>query len=184
MVLIDKPEDNSLCLPPDRLSDTDRLERLFSGISRRWRLLAILTIDSGPSNLVIPEIRKLIDRYGSSGLATRVVLTGEHDADVVLREARLWNGEDVVATGDNIHARRFLGEASLPSVRLFTPEGTLAKVVTGFDTETGLDPIDEILQISMKNAQNLEETKLAKDRQTAAQTVISESENGDYSVLD
>ena len=69
MILIDKPEENSLSLPPDRLSDADRLERLFSGIGGRWRLLAILTINSGPSNLVIPEIRKLVDRYGYLGFS-------------------------------------------------------------------------------------------------------------------
>jgi hypothetical protein len=53
-----------------------------------------------------------------------------------------------VASSDSIHARQFLDLKSdnLPRLKLFTPEGELKSVLSGFDTEEGVDTLCRILQ--------------------------------------
>ncbi len=141
MLLRDKPESNPLPLPPDKLSVQERLSRLFSGIEDRWRLLAVLTLKSGPSNLMKRELVQLAEKFGPAGLAVRLVFIGTDDMGILERELSHWTDEHIVATGDNIHARRFLspGEDYLPCLKLYAPDGLEEMTVRGFDTEVGLD---------------------------------------------
>lgn len=147
MIFKDRPESSHMTLPSDNLSQLDRLTRLFSGIENRWRLLAVLTLNSGPSNLMKPELVHLAQRYGPCGLVVRVVFIGDDDLSVLERELSFWADEHIVATGDNIHARRFLDldTECLPCLKLFSPDGELRTVLCGFDTEEGLDSLSEIL---------------------------------------
>ena len=141
MLLRDMPESDSLPLPPDNLSTQERLSRLFSGIEDRWRLLAVLTLNSGPSNLMKRELVQLAESHGPSGLTIRLIFMGRNDIEALERELANWKDEYIVATGDNIHARRFLNpdQDYLPCLKLFAPDGLEEMTVSGFDTETGLD---------------------------------------------
>lgn len=147
MIFKDRPETSSMAFPSDNLSQKDRLSRLFSGIENRWRLLAVLTLNSGPSDLMKPELVQLARRFGPSGLVVRLVFFGDNDLSLLERELSFWSDEHIVATGDNIHARRFLDPDSecLPCLKLFSPEGEVKTVLCGFDTEQGLDSISEII---------------------------------------
>ncbi|MCK5250640.1 MAG: hypothetical protein KAJ98_11780 [Spirochaetaceae bacterium] len=147
MILKDRPESDSLLLPPDNLSFSDRLSRLFSGIDNRWRILAVLTLGSGPSDLMKPELVQLAQTFGPSGLAVRLVFIGVEDISQLERELTNWNDEHIVATGDNIHARRFIEADSdcLPCLKLFSPDGSMRICLSGFDTDEGLDSICRIL---------------------------------------
>jgi len=141
MVLRDQPESDPLTLPPDKLSVQERLSRLFSGIEDRWRLLAVLTLKSGPSNLVKRELTQLAERHGPAGLAVRLVFIGNDNPEPLERELSHWTDEHIVATGDNIHARRFLNPEVdyLPCLKLYAPDGLEEMTISGFDTEVGLD---------------------------------------------
>ncbi len=143
MLLRDKPESNPLHLPPDKLSVQERLSRLFSGIEDRWRLLAVLTLKSGPSNLMKRELVQLAEKHGPAGLAVRLVFIGTDDIEILERELSHWTDEHIAATGDNIHARRFLIPDSdyLPCLKLYAPDGLEEMTISGFDTETGLDTL-------------------------------------------
>lgn len=147
MVFKDQPEELSMTLPPDKLSREDRMARLFSGIENRWRLLAVFKLSSGPSNLMKPEIIQLARTYGPSGLVVRLVFVGDENLSALERELRNWQDEHIVATGDNVHARRFVDmeSESLPCLKLFSPECEIREVICGFDTELGLDSITKIL---------------------------------------
>ena len=141
MLLRDQPESDPIILPPDNLSVQERLSRLFSGIEDRWRLLAVLTLNSGPSNLIKRELIQLADIHGPAGLAVRLVFIGKNDIEALERELANWSDEYIVATGDNIHARRFLNPEQdyLPCLKLFAPDNLEEMTVSGFDTEVGLD---------------------------------------------
>lgn len=147
MIFKDRPESIWLTLPSDKLSQQERLTRLFSGIDNRWRLLAVLTLDSGPSNLMKPELVQLARKFGPDGLVVRLVFVGDDDLAVLERELLFWSDEHIIATGDNIHARRFLNMDTecLPCLKLFSPDGELKTVLCGFDTEQGLDSISDII---------------------------------------
>lgn len=147
MILKDRPESVYLPLPSDNLSRKDRLSRLFSGNDNQWRLLAVLTLVSGPSDLIKPEIVHLVRRYGPAGLMVRLVFIGTEDITLLERELAFWKEEYIQVTGDNIHARRFLNMESdcLPCIKLFSPEGSLKVCHSGFDTEEGLDALCRIL---------------------------------------
>ncbi len=147
MIFTDRPESEPLELPSDRLSTKDRLSRLFSGIEDRWRLLAVLTLNSTPSNLMKPELLHLARTYGPHGLVVRVVFIGSEDISLLEKELSYWPDEHIVASGDCIHARRFLESDSdnLPCLKLYTPEGELKSVLSGFDTEEGVDTLCRIL---------------------------------------
>ena len=147
MILKDRPESDCLRLPPDNLSFNARLSRLFSGIDNRWRILAVLTVGSGPSDLMKPELVQLAQTFGPSGLAVRLVFIGVEDISQLERELANWKDEHIVATGDNIHARRFIESESdcLPCLKLFSPDGSMKICLSGFDTEEGLDSICRIL---------------------------------------
>jgi hypothetical protein len=148
MIFTDRPESDHLKLPSDNLSTKDRLSRLFSGIEDRWRLLAVLTLNSTPSNLIKPELLHLARTYGPHGLVVRVVFISSEDISLLERELPYWSDENIVASGDSIHARRFLDVKSdnLPCLKLFTPKGELKSVLSGFDTEKGVDTLCRILQ--------------------------------------
>ena len=147
MVLKDQPETGSLILPPDNLTRDARLSRLFSGIENRWRLLAVLTLKSGPSNLMKRELVQLAEEYGPEGLAVRLVFIGSSDITILDRELTHWTDEHIVASGDNIHALRFLNTDTdyLPCLKLYTPKGFEKISLSGFDTEEGLDILCRIL---------------------------------------
>ncbi len=147
MILKDQPETGTLILPPDNLTIDARLSRLFSGIENRWRLLAVLTLKSGPSNLIKREIVQLAEEYGPGGLAVRLVFIGSNDITILERELLNWTDEHIIASGDNIHARRFLNTDTdyLPCLKLYTPEGIEKISLSGFDTEEGLDALCRIL---------------------------------------
>jgi len=141
MILRDQPEIHPLPLPPDNLSIQERLSRLFSGVGDHWRLLAVLTLKSGPSNLVKRELIQMAEKHGPSGLAVRLVFISDGAPEPLERELKLWTDEHIVATGDNIHARRFLNpeEDYLPCLKLYAPDGLEEMTISGFDTEAGLD---------------------------------------------
>jgi len=143
MLLRDQPEKNPLHLPPDNLSLQERLSRLFSGIDNRWRLLAVLTLKSGPSNLLKGELTHLAEEYGPMGLAVRLIFIGDKDIETLERELSHWTDEHIVATGDSIHARRFLipDQDYLPCLKLYAPDGMEEITISGFDTEKGLDAL-------------------------------------------
>jgi hypothetical protein len=147
MILRDKPEPSSITLPADNLTEEQRLTRLFSGIQGRWRLLAVLTLNSGPSDLMKPELLELARRFGPLGLVIRLVFIGDSDLAMLDRELSRWSEENIVVTGDNIHARRLFesNRDCMPCLRLFSPSGELKIHMTGFDTEEGLDPLTQIL---------------------------------------
>jgi hypothetical protein len=148
MILRDKPESASIPLPADNLTDEQRLSRLFSGIEGRWRLLAVLTLKSGPSDLLKPELLELARRFGPRGLVIRLVFIGDSDLAMLDRELSRWSEENIVVTGDNIHARRLFEMSGdcMPCLRLFSPAGELKAHLTGFDTDEGLDSLARILE--------------------------------------
>ena len=165
MVLRDKPESNSLPLPPDNLSVQERLSRLFSGIEDRWRLLAVLTLKSGPSNLMKRELVQLAEDHGPAGLAVRLVFIGNDDMEILGRELSHWTDEHIVATGDNIHARRFLNPEIdyLPCLKLYAPDGLEEMTISGFDTETGLDTLCyRLAKATDKKCRKNEKTKITE----------------------
>ena len=152
MVLRDQPESNPLPLPQDNLSVQERLNRLFCGIEDRWRLMAVLTLNSGPSNLMKRELVQLAENYGPSGLAVRLIFVGSDNVEILERELEHWKDEHIVATGDNIHARRFLNpqEDYLPCLKLYAPDGLEEMTTCGFDTEVGLDLLCRRLEKAIK----------------------------------
>ena len=147
MILRDQPESTPLSLPPDQLSMEKRLSRLFSGIDNCWRLLAVLTLQSGPSNLLKRELIHLAEEYGPGGLAVRLVFIGSNDIGILEREISHWTDKHITATGDNIHARRFLDMEKdyLPCLKLFSPDNREEITISGFDTEKGLDVLCRII---------------------------------------
>lgn len=145
MILTDKVPADRMFLPPDNLSLEQRLNRLFSGIENRWRMLAILSMASVASDLVKPEIITLARSHGPKGLAVRVCFSQYPSMDALENELRLWNDEHIVATGDSIHACRFLKDDPTPRIFLFSPDNHITVDMIGFDNMKGLDDLDDVL---------------------------------------
>ena len=84
---------------------------------------------------------------GPSGLVVRLVFVGDENLSALERELSNWQDEHIVATGDNVHARRIIDmkSESLPCIKLYSPDDELRKVICGFDTELGLDSLTKIL---------------------------------------
>jgi len=145
MVLTDKVPADRMVLPPDNLSLEQRLNRLFSGIENRWRMLAILSMGSVASDLVKPEIVALARNHGPKGLAIRVCFAQYQSMNALENELLLWNDEHIVATGDSIHACRFLKGDPTPRILLFSPDNHITMDMIGFDNMKGLDDVDAVL---------------------------------------
>ena len=146
MILKDPPQTEADRLPADQLSDSERLNRLFHGGGRKWRLLAVLAEDSGAGGLLLPELRDLVDRFCRRGLLTRIVFLNECRLHKLDRDMRSWMCPNTRASGMDIHASRIVEDSPLPLVNLYSPDGQLDWSRIGFDTELGLDDLVERLE--------------------------------------
>lgn len=146
VVLYDTPLSSDIIFPADKLSDTERLDRLFMNVGKRWRLLAILTVAGGAGHLLCPELKVLIRELGPRGLLSRIVFQDQQNLRKLEKKVRDWECPNTRVSGLSIHASRIAGSSALPLVRLYDPDDTICFSSTGFDTEKGLDDLVDLVR--------------------------------------